>query len=810
MRSVGANMRQDMWRAVRRLRADPKFTLAVIATLALGIGITTTMFSLVNDIVLRPLPFPHADRLVSLFESNNDRGWSAAPVSVPTFQDWSARSKAVRPMAAVRGSSVMVADRSGGDFVPGAVTSVSLFRMLGAEPIIGRRFVNDEDKAGAPCVVMLSRQFWVERFGSARALIGTTLSIDDRACAVIGVVPDIDLPDLGTPSIWLPFGIGLERWRQLGIVSDRNQRFLSVFGRLAPGTAVAQARAEMSSLAAQLASSYPTTNEAYGVVVMPLKDRVLGSSRQALLMLLGAVVLVLLIGCANVANLLLARGTIRRDEFALRLALGAGPARLARQLLAEYLALSLVAGALGLAFAYWNIRLLRLVAPQALPRLASVNIDTSAVVFAVAISILSAVASGCAPAVAAVRVAARQSLNRADRTVTVGSRARRIRDGLMATEIALGVVLLTSGVLALESYWTLSHLQFGFAPQDVLTADVSPPAEVAPEQRLVAYNEAMRAVASLPGVDSVGATQVPPLVNSQWLASVGIVGRPSPLHPFEVSFARVAGPYFRTMRIPLLKGRYFNEEDDAAGRNTVIVNEAFARQYLPDGRVLGASLTIQDSDTPHEIVGIVGNTIQRSLEPTLKPMLYIPYSQSPGGSRMTLVVRTTGHDAGLRAAIRRTVGETVGPRSIANVRSMDELIKAALTPHRYPAMLLGAFATLALVLACVGVYAVVAFATAQRTREMGIRIALGALPASVVGIAMRQALWVMGAGAIIGLIGSLCIARVMRSIVYTVGASDALLLIAVPCILLCVAALAAYVPARRASRIDPLVALRSQ
>jgi len=808
--SAVADTLQDMGRAVERLRAGPRFAFAVIGTLALGIGITTAMFSLVNGIVLRPLPFPQADRLVSVFASNTSQGWSEAPVSVPDFQDWSAHSRGVRPMAAVHGRAVMVGDPSGGDAVVGAVTSAALFRMLGADPLIGRDFVADDDKAGAPCTVVLSRRFWVTRFGSDPALIEKSLTVDDHVCTVVGVLPDIDLPDVGAPSVWLPFGVGLERWRQAGIVSKRAQRFLTIIGKLTPGTTLNEAKADLSGLAAQLALSYPITNREWGAGVVPLKARVLGGSRPALLMLFGAVGLILLIGCANVANLLLARGAMRQHEFALRLALGAGRAHLARQLLAESVAFSLVGGGCGLALASGMIRLLHLVAPHALPRLGSVRIDTTAMVFTVAISMLAALASGFAPAVSAIRVAARHSLSQGDRTATGGSRARRFRNGLMGVESALAVVLLTGGMLALESYWTLDHVQLGFAPHHVLTATITPSAAMDMKQRLMSYEEAVRAVASLPGVESVGATQVPPLMNSQWTTSFAIVGQPSPAHPFMVSYVRLAGPYFHTMRVPLLNGRYFDERDDAAGRATVIVNDAFARLFFPEGHALGARLAIWDSHPPYEIVGIVGNTIQRALESTQDPMLYVRYAQAPGGSYMTLVVRAARRDAGVRTAIRRAVSAAAGPGAIANVTSMDESVAAALTPHRYTAMLLGLFAALALALACVGVYGVVAHATAQRTREMGIRIALGALPTSVVAVVMRQALWVVGAGAVVGVVASLWLAKATRSIVYDAGRSDALVFIAVPCLLLCVTALAAYVPARRASRIDPLIALRNQ
>jgi putative ABC transport system permease protein len=439
-----------------------------------------------------------------------------------------------------------------------------------------------------------------------------------------------------------------------------------------------------------------------------------------------------------------------------------------------------------------------------------VSIDPTAVIFAAVVSMFAALASGCAPALSAIRIAARQSLNHGDRGASGGSRARRIRQGLMATEIALAVILLTGGMLALQSYWTLSHVRLGFAPHEVLTASITPPTEMDTKRRIASFREAMREVAALPGVESVGATQVPPLINSEWQASFAIVGHPSPLTPLEVSFARVAGAYFHTMRIPLLKGRFFDGQDDVPGRSTVVVNEAFAHLFFPDGHALGSSITIQDSDTPREIVGIVGNTIQRRLEPMLHPLLYVPYSQEPGGSRMTLVVRGTGRDAGLGTAIRHTVSTVMGPRSITRVTSMDELIGTALTPHRYPAMLLGVFAALALALACVGVYGVVAYATSQRTREMGIRIALGARPTSIISVTMSRALWAIGGGVMAGMAGSLWLAGAMRSVVYDAGAGSGFVFVAVPCVLACVALLAAYLPARRASQVDPLVALRNQ
>ena len=807
---AGASLEQvlaELRHTLRQLARSPGFALAVIGTLALGIGVNTALFSLVNSIVLRPLPFPHSDRLVSVFEKNTSRGWPEAPVSVPTFQDWSTHSRQLLSLAALRGRTLTV----NGEQVVGAVASAALFRMLGADPLIGRGFVDDEDQADGECVVALSRQFWTTRFGSEQAAIGKVLSVDDRACTVIGVLPDVDLPDVGSPSVWLPLGQGLERWRRLGVASNRGQRFLNIVGQLAPRTTLAQARAELSAVAARLAASYPSTNDGWGVAVVSLKDHVLGRSRVALLMLFGAVGLVLLIACANVANLLLARATMRRHEFAVRRALGAGRARLVRQMLAEHLTFSLLAGACGIPLAYWMIRLIRLYAPHALPRLASVRIDTLALVFTAAVSILTALVVGSAPFLSAVRAPSLHRLSQDDRADIAKSGARRVRDGLMASEIALAVILLTGSGLALESYWTLSHVELGFDVQHLLTARVTLPAALDPQHEVTLYQETIGAVASLPDVESVGATRNLPLTNSESITSFAIVGRASPVRPFEVSYTRVAGRYFHTMRIPLLQGRLFDDHDDVAGRTTVIANEAFVHLFFPDGRALGARLAIWGSDPPYEIVGIVGNTMQRRLRPTQQPLLYLPNAQHPERAPITtLVVRAADRDAGLHAAIRNAVIATAGPQSIANVASMDELMEASLMPHRYPALLLSVFAAFALLLACVGVYSVVGYGTAQRTREMGIRIALGALPTSVVALVMRQALWVIGAGAIVGMVVSLWLAKAMHSLVYDIAMSDPRVFIAVPCVLLCVAALAAYTPARQASRVDPLVALRNQ
>jgi predicted permease len=797
---------QDVCYALRQMRRSPGFTAVVILTLALGIGANTALFSVVDAVLLRPLPFRNADRLVMVWETNQARGFSRNVVSFPNYEDWQRQSPAIAAFSPLKSGAVTLTGQGPAEPLLAAVVSARLFAMLGVQPIGGRVFQLNEDRSGADRVVLISRYLWQTRFGGEFSAVGHQLVLNDRTYAVVGVVPDFELPDLGKPEVWLPLSAGLEDWRQLGNLADRGSRFLEVIAEVQRGVTIEQARADLQTIAARLADAYPQSNRGWSVGLVPLQEQVTGNVRPALLALRGAVGLVLLIACANVANLLLARAAARQREMAVRLALGASPLRLIRQMLTESVLLSLIAGGCGCLLAAWAIKGVTHFGPQTLPRLNEVRLDGAVIVVAVLISLFTGIVFGIAPALAAMRSDVQASLQHGGRAGS-GVRQQRLRQVFVGVEIALSVMLVVGASLAVRSFLRLMATDPGFAPEHAFAALVVPPPDMSPARRAALYEELLARVNRLPGVESAGATQVLPLRPGGWTTSFAIEGEPDAAERPEVGLVRVAGDYFCALRIPLLRGRAFTPHDRAGAPGVVIINEAFARRFFLSRNPIGARLRLSNTEPPIEVVGVVGNANQQRLDLPATPALYVPYAQQPRAS-LTLVIRAAGDPAGLASALRQVVSDVDRNQPVAYVTTMDELIDQSLAPRRYPALLLAAFAVLALILAAVGVYGVMSYAVAQRTREIGIRMALGAQWSDVIVLVLRQALMVSCGGIAVGSVAALSLARIMRGLLYGITSTDPVTFIGVPLLLLAISVLAAFMPAQKASRTDPVITLR--
>ena len=798
---------QDLRYALRMIRRSPGFTAVAVLALGIGIGANTAIFSVVDAVLLRPLPFPQPGRLVMAWENKPALGIRKNVVSFPNYQDWRDQNRVFESISPLKSTAVTLTGDQEAAMFEGAVVSASLFPMLGTKPIAGRVFLPEEDRPGANRVVVMSRSLWQNRFGADTTVVGRELLLDDKSYTVVGIVPDLKLPSFMKPLIWLPLSAGAEQWREIGSLVDRDVHFLSVIARIKPGVSLTRAQAEMNTIAGRLAAAYTKSNEGWGVSLVPLHEEIAGDVRPALLVLLSAVGFVLLIACANVANLLLARAALRRKEIALRAALGAGRARILRQLLTESALLSVLGGTVGLMLALWGIELVIQLSPQDIPRLSEIRVDRDALAFTALLSLIAGLLFGIAPGLRASRVDLNQSLKENDRAATGVIRHRRLRRALVVSEIALSVTLVIGAGLAIRSFLLLSEVNPGFQGEHVLTAPLILTRDLASARRVAFYDEVLRRVAALPGVEAAGACQVLPLSNNNWTVSFALEGRRPTADQPEVNYRRVAGEYFRALRIPLLNGRFFTDLDRGRATGVIIVNDAFARRFLPGENPVGARGRLCIDCPPLEIVGVVGNISQQRLDIAPRPELYVPYSQNPRAS-LTLVARTSVEPDTLAAAIRREVSAVDKNQPATSITGMQKFVDNSIAPRRFNMHLLGAFAAMALALAAIGIYGVMAYSVAQRSHEIGIRMALGARSADVLRMVLRDAVFLGSIGIAIGVAGALALTRLMTNLLYGVKATDPATFFVVSLLLAVVAVLAAFVPARRASRVDPMVALR--
>jgi putative ABC transport system permease protein len=802
-------LRQDLSYAVRRLRQAPGFTLVAAATLALGIGATSAIFSVVNAVLLRPLPFPESDRLVRVAQT-----WKGRPAvySPQNFLDVERQSTAFSGLAAIDGGGVSLTGQGSAVRLEGAEVSASFCDVLRVRPLLGRGFVKEENEPGRNKVAVLGYPLWRDRFGSDPGIVGRTVSLNRTPHVVVGVAPQgFRHPE--DAEIWTPMEYD-ERFR----TNSRGAWYLDVVGRLRDGVTVDTARQEVSTIAARLERAYPADDEGVGGTVIPLLDATVGESRRALLVLLGAVGLVLLVACVNVANLLLARVAARETELAVRAALGAGRVRLVRQLLTESLLLALCGGAAGLLLAVLIVDGLVALAPQGVPRLAEVSVSRTVVVFAAALSIVTTVLFGAFPALHTSRRTTAQALRQGSRGILRGGRGG-LRGSLVVGQIALAMVLLAGSALLLRSFVLLRGVSPGFRTEKALAFRVSLPDSAYAEdaQRLSFHDELQRRLGALPGVRSVGAVAGLPLGGTHFNISFAVDGRPEVPPAQQPSMeVRIATPgYFRTIGIPVQRGRSFTESDGPEAPPVVVLSESAVRRFFPGEEAIGKTIRLGLGRAPGkpraggQVVGVVGDVKELGLAEDSPPEIYVPYAQFPIQS-MDVVLRTDVEPRSLAAVAERVVHGLDAELPVARVATLDEVLARSVSEPRFYTLLLGSFAATALFLAALGLFGVMSYAVAQRTRELAVRIALGAKREALLRMVLHEALVLGAAGVVLGLFGALLLSRVIASMLFSLGPRDPATLAGVAILLLATAVVASYVPARRATRVDPVIALRSE
>ena len=816
---------EDLRYALRGLRRSPGFTTVAVIALALGIGANTAIFSVVNAVLLRPLPYRDSGRLV-VVDERHLTGPEVGNVSPANFLDWREQNRVFDPISAAFLWGGTLTGRGEVEQIGGLQVSSNLFTLLGAQAELGRTFLPEEGQPGAKRVLVLSHALWQRRFGSDPNIIGQAVTLSGESYTVAGVMP----AGFRFPPYW---ATRAELWTPMQFdarfASMRGGRMLRVFGRLKPGVSLKQAQAEMDLIGERLRRAYPGDNAEMGVLVQPLHEKVVGSIRPALLVLLGAVGCVLLIACANVANLLLARATGRQKEMAIRTAIGAGSARLVRQLLTESLLLSAVGGAVGLLLAAWGVQALiaalgRTIMQGAgiIPRFQEIGIDLPVLGFTVALTLVTGIVFGLAPALQSTNLdlngLLKDSAGPARGEFKFGGRSSRAT--LVVAEVALAEVLLIGAGLLLHSFWQLQQVDPGFRAKHVLAAEVSVAGSSYLDRQLPFYGQLLQKLESLPGVVSAGAINHLPLAGDIWTFDLSVEGQPIPPPGQEPSAAyRIVSPrYFETMGTPLLRGRAFDGHDVEGAPMVAIVSEAMARRNWPNQDPIGKRFKMGHSDSAKPwltVAGVARNVTQREWAEASQPELYLPYLQHPeyfsgqASSYMTFVVRTTGDPAALASALRHEVAGFDRNLPVSNVATLEAVVSDAQWRPRFNMLLLTIFAATALALAVVGIFGVISYAVAQRTREIGIRMALGAKPGDVLALVVKQGLGLALAGVAIGLGVAAIVTRAMSSLLYGISATDPLAFAGVSVVLIAAALAATYLPARRAAKVDPMVSLRT-
>jgi putative ABC transport system permease protein len=804
---------KDISYGIRSLLGRPAFTLISVVTLALGIGASTAIFSVVHAVLLRSLPYGDADRLVMVWENNQRRGPQQQNViNLGNFYDWKEQNHVFEDMAAFIDRDAKLTGEGEPEEIPTQIATPNFFSVLGVNPIMGRNFAPDDGQAGQPNVVVLSYGLWQRRFGGQN-VIGRHLTVNNGDATVIGVMPsDFTLHIArwsGTtkpPEMWRP-------WQISNDLRQRHGRFASAVGRLKPGITLAQAQAEMNTIAARLTQQYPEFDTNWGVLLVPLRTQFSGEIRKALLILLGAVGFVLLIACSNVANLLLARGVSRQKEIGIRVALGAGRARIVRQLLTESLVLAAAGGALGLTLAWQGTALLVAISPPQLFGPASVKMNASVLLFTLGISLLTGIVFGLLPAFEATRVDLNDSLKEGSKNVGGGARSHRLRGAFVVTEIALALVLLIGAGLLIKSFSRLQAVDPGFDPSNVLVMTVSVPHWKYDTDRKTVdfFRLAVSQLQTLPNVESVGAISFLPFNGPYSGTSIDIEGHAKlpPGQELGTGVCVTDANYFRAMKIPLKQGRLFTDDEGTQERHVVVVNEAFARKNLPGENPIGKRVTInmKDQNIPSEIIGVVADSKHLSLDGEPEPMAYWPHPELVYPF-MTFVIRTHGPAVNIAGAARNVI-HTIDPQQpLGQVSTMQSLLGKSIARSRFNTVLLGIFAFVALVLAAVGTYGVMAYAVTQRTHEFGIRMALGAGAIDILQLVLRRGMGLAIIGVTVGLAAAFALTRLLTSLLFDVQSTDVFTFSAVPLSLIGIALLASYIPARRATRVSPLAALR--
>jgi predicted permease len=802
---------KDLRYGIRSLLKHPGITLIAIVTLTLGIGANTAIFSLVRGVLLRPLPFSEPERLIGIRESKVGEGHNN-PMAWRSFAEFRDRTQTLESIAAYFNWNPDIEQADGTVRVQGAQVSHSYFKVLGVQPLLGRDFTTEDDKVGAPRTAMLGYDLWQQFYRGDREIVGKSLRIDGQSLTIIGVMPPLSLGgQIGWCSIWTP--LRTNEALQL----NNAGRWVQASARLKPGVTIEQARAELTMLMESIKQAYPGTHSReHGVYASALKDYVVDPNAQrALWLLFGAVVLVLLIACANVANLFLAQAAGREKELAVRAALGASRFSLVRQLLSESLLLSGCGAAAGWLFAQWLLAVVVKFSPEQVRRMGEIKLDAGVLIFTLALSVLTALLFGLAPALGATKLNLNEVLKNGARAVSGGARQHRLRGALVVLEVALALLLLTGSGLLLKSFAKLRTVELGFNPDRLLTMSLRLPGSryEDPAQRVNYFQQTLASLQRLPGVQAAGICFSLPMTGDGATDPVWIEGRPAPPKGEEpvLRGGSVSTDYFRAMGIPLRHGRAFTEEEVWQGRAVIIVNEAFAQRFFPNEDPIGKRIKVGERNPPYStIVGVVANHIQPGVDNRIWEEMFYPYvnTADPPLWQMNLVVKTAGDPATMSSAIVNEARKPDRLVPITKVSTMDDLRASALQSERFNLWLLGSFALLALLLAGLGVYGVMTYTTAQRTRELGIRLALGAQTSDVLKLVAVQGMKLALIGVALGLVGSFALTRLMKSLLFGVGASDPATYAFVSLVLGVVGFIACYIPARRATKVDPLVALR--
>jgi len=808
---------QDIRYAMRMLAKSPSFTAIAVLTLALGIGANTAIFSIVNSVVLRPLPYPQADRLVVVSETSSRVPPTAdleSSESYMNFLDWQRDAKSFSAIAAYQYNQATLTGHGAPTVIHGAITTSGLFTALDTAPLLGRTLETQDDVKGAGRVVVLGEALWRDQFGGDPDIVGKSVQLDSVPFTVVGVMPaDFRYPDQTPESeFWMPV---MQSPDYASFIENRPAHFLTMIGRLKPGVSGAQAESELNSIYKGLVKQYASVLDPTEVLhVSNLKRLVVGDVQSVLLILLGAVGLIVLIACANIANLLLARATGRAKEIAVRVALGAGRARIFRQLLTESVLLGICAGVAGLLLAYWGVAAIKTLAADQLPHLSTIHVDGWVLAFTFGLSVFAGILFGLAPAWQSSEVDINDVLRESGRGSTVSAKRRWTRNALVVVEVALAVVLLTGAGLLLKSFYLLTHASPGFDAQGLLTGDVALPKSqyAKPEQWNEFFRQAVERLKAIPGVEDAAAALPTPFTGSNLGYGFEVVGAP-PLPRGQTPNAAahaVTPDYFRVMRIPLLRGREFTEGDMTPNAaTTVIISQELARRYFPHEDPLGHGLTIHSirPDYQARIIGIVGDVKDKNMADAPEPMLYFPYTQEQWWV-MVFVLRTRGNPQSFAGAMQAQIHDIDATLPVQDVRPMTSFISDSEGDARFRSMLLGLFGILALVLATVGIYSVLAYVVAQRTHEIGIRMALGAQQRDVLRLVVGQGMRAVLLGTGIGIAAALAMAQLLAQFLYGVRDRDPVTFAGVAILLTAVALAACYIPARRAMRVDPMVALR--
>jgi putative ABC transport system permease protein len=810
---------QDLRYALRQLRKSPGFALVTVVTLALGIGANTVIFSVVNGVLLSALPFPDPDQLVTLHE--NKPNFEGGSLSYPNFRDWQKDNHTFSSMAIARNYAFSLTGIGEAEQVNAEFVSSDFFPVLGVNPVAGRTFAKGEDEVGAGPVALISAGLWRRKFGSAANILGKSISLDAKNYTIVGVIPanfHLSIPGFLEGDVYVPIGqwgnpLLLKRGAGLGIHG---------IGRLKPGVSVEKARADMETVTRNLSAAFPEVDTGITAKLVPLKQQMVGRVQSTLTLLLVAVGFVLLIACANVANLLLSRSTGRMREFAVRAALGASRGRVVRQALTESVLLALGGGILGLFLAAWGTRAALAALPAALPRSEQIGLDTRVLLFTTVISLLAGVLFGLVPALRTSQPNLSESLKEGGRG---GSGSRHRTQGVfVVAEIGLAVVLLIGAGLSIRSLMRLWNIDPGFNPHDVLTFGVSLPPDMLnakPEAIRSAFRNLDARLASIPGVKGVSQTwgAIPFSGDDEQLFLLEGQAKPTNENDMNWAIDYIVEPdYLRAMGIPLQRGRFFTPQDNERSPLVVVIDEVFAQTYFPHQDPIGKRIQMNRFEQMAEIVGVVGHTRQWGLDAddrqSLRSELYIPCMQMPDAflamapSGSTVVMRSEQASAGLADAVRRTSAEMSNQQVIFGAQTMDSLVSQSLASRRFSMILLAVFAALALVLASVGIYGVISYVVAQRTAELGLRIALGARPVDILGLILGGGARLAAVGVVAGLVTALGLTRLMGSLLYGVSAVDPVTFAGVALLLIFVALAACFVPARRAAKVDPIVALR--